>query len=81
MAWGGGHVYVCDIPLIHNSTDGVDYAFYWQLFKLCRHYAKNFPKIKTTCSGTSTDILHALNRLIRGSIEIFLKRVGIKSID
>lgn len=72
---GVGQVYACDIPLIHNSTDGVDYAFYWQLFKLCRYYAKHFPKIRTTCSGASTDMLHALNRLIRGSIEVFMRSI------
>ena len=72
---GGGHIYVCSVPLVHNSYDGVDYAFYRQLYRLCRKYSRVFPKIRTTCSGASTDILHSLNRLVRGTLEVFFSRL------
>ena len=72
---GGGHIWVCDVPLIHNSVDGLDYSFYWQLFRLCRKYAQHFPRIRTTCSGASTDIIHSLNRLVRGTLQVFWNKV------
>ena len=70
---GGGHVYVCDIPLVHNSTDGVDFAFYRQFFHLCGYYAKYFPRIKTTCTDGKTDFLHRYVRIVHAAF-LELKR-------
>ena len=69
-----GACYVCGVPLLHNSTDGVDYAFYRQFFRLCRKYSGTFPKIRTTCTGARTDMLHALNRLLRETLQVLLDR-------
>ena len=63
-----GHVYSCDIPLVHNSTDGVDFAFYWQFFRLCEYYAKYFPRIKTTCTDGKTDFLHRYVRIVHAAL-------------
>ncbi len=63
---GGGHnVYVCDVYLIHLSNGvykGRRYtlSFYYGFYKLCRHYAKYFPFIRTTCVSSRTDFIHAL---------------------
>ena len=71
----GGHVYVCDIPLIHNSTDGVDFAFYRQFFHLCGHYAKYFPRIKTTCTDGKTDFIHRYVRVVHAAFVMLKQRI------
>ena len=64
-----GKVYACDVPLIHNSIDGTNYAFYRQFFSLCRHYAKHFPRIKTTCTDGKTDFLHRYIRIVHAALK------------
>ena len=70
-----GRVYSCDIPLIHNSTDGVDFAFYRQFFHLCGHYAKHFPRIKTTCTDGKTDFIHRYVRIVHAAFHELKRRV------
>ncbi len=63
-----GRVYVCYVDLIHNSIDGVNFAFYCQCFKLCRKYAHCCPRVKTTCTDARTDMLHRYVRIVHAAI-------------
>ncbi len=72
---GAGTVYACDLPLIHNSIDGVDYMFYWQFFKLCRKYAKYFPQIKTTCTNGRTDFFHRYVRIVHATVNLLMGKL------
>ena len=54
-------VYVCDVLLFHLSSGNVNAAFVKGFCKICKHYASDFPIIKTTCTGSRTDSLHRMN--------------------
>ena len=73
---GGGHIWVCDVPLTHNSIDGLDCAFYRQFFMVCRKYASVFPLIRTTCTLSGTDFWHASYRLVRGTLGILRRSLA-----
>ena len=82
---GGGHVYVCDVDLIHLSTGTIDKDFLDGFKKLCRKYSDQFPFIRTPCISSRTDRFHValctmckipFNRF-RSKAIYFLGRIGL----
>ena len=57
------HVYICDAKLLHMSSGSFSLAFHYGFYRLCRHYAKHFPFIVTTCTFSRTDFIHITSYL------------------
>lgn len=64
-------VYVCDVLLFHLSSGNVNSAFVKGFCKICKHYASDFPVIKTTCAGSRTDFLHRMNFFLYHSSRLY----------
>lgn len=50
----GHKVYACDIRLIHKSKGRISHGFNVNLYQICKKYAGDFKRIRTTCANTST---------------------------
>ncbi|MBQ9527405.1 MAG: hypothetical protein IJR68_07320, partial [Fretibacterium sp.] len=82
-------VYVCDVLLFHLSSGNVNSAFVKGFCKICKHYASDFPVIKTTCAGSKTGTLQRFdffwyhtNRFYRfmRDIDISVRRAILRAL-
>lgn len=56
-----GHVWVCDIPLLHYSSGKINHAYNDNFRKIASYYSVGKNQIRmlnTVCGSTKTDIIH-----------------------
>lgn len=53
----GGKVYICDTEMVHTSTGTISHGYCKGLFRLCRHYKKDYAVVYTTCSTCRTNLV------------------------
>ena len=71
----GGHVYVCDLSLIHNSNGVTDSAYNKCFNKLCYKYKNNYKFIRTPCCyATRTSFIYRNLYYLKNFIRIMLRR-------
>ena len=71
---GGGHVYVCDIPMIHLSGGKINSAYNKGFRRLARHY-RDAGWIRTVCGASRTDWLHRNLFYMKRKLLICLRRI------
>lgn len=70
----GNKVWVCDVPLIHDSKGKIDHKYNIGFYKLSKKYSKEFDYIKTTCAYAKTSLFYRELAYIRREISIKLGR-------
>lgn len=73
-AVNGNSVYVCDIPLIHNSQGKINHAYNVGFLKISKFYADKLDCIYTTCASAKTNFVSRIWAYIRREISIKLNR-------
>ncbi len=64
----GNNIYLCDLPLIHQSGGNPDREFYRCFCRLCKEYNKQVPYLRTTCAHAYTHLLGRVWKRIEGEL-------------
>lgn len=70
----GYKVYVCDVPLIHNSKGKINHEYNVGFFRLSKKYDKTISYISTTCASAGTSWKSRIWSYIKREISISLGR-------
>ena len=76
----GNHVYVCSIPIKHNSKGVINNKYNTGFYKLCKKYNYRFNYISTTCVSGKTDFKNRIFRLIKANFYYYYKKLKTKVV-
>lgn len=72
--FSGNKVYVCDIPLVHQSSGKINHAYNVNFYNISKAYAKKTDWIYTTCASAKTNFWGRVISYVKREISIRLNR-------